>query len=364
MKIIYLLICTCLIFSSLSAGETDPFFAVNEDINDSKNLINKYMNNSIYEIVYQYNNEFKNKNSSCEDVALFIMQELGTTNYFFKRVGSLNSDFEIWVDSNKNIDRAPIYGYDSDKYVKNSIYAPKLKFFGIWTKSLDSTINIGDVYLGIDKLSHFLGSGYEYYSRYLKVKRDSLSNYTAEFNAIKFGLEMEKSILGSWSVGIFSYADLEANYQGLKMAKDFCSKSKLRYINGNWKIAKAFKIEDYVNPAWDEVYNPNSYTKNREKKIRDNISRLSLCKKIDWINYHRRLEKYEEWSKKDLFKLSLSNALLSMLKEKVVLKKREMYREIVKHYGVKWSYKELIEYFGSLNDNTKTISLQEYCQVK
>ena len=230
-----------LICSFMEAGEVDPFSAGDKKIKDSKDLINVYLNKEINRILKVYNKEHSNY-TSCEDVSLYTMQSLGTTEYGFIHIGALNSALELWVVSNKDIDRIPKYNYVEDVYDRQSIYAPKLRFFGIWSKAVDPTINVNGVYFGTDKLSHFLGSGYEYFSKYLNMKRNGMGGHEAELYAIRWGLVMEKTILGLWPVGIFSFADLEANYQGFLMARDFCDKQILHYENRAWKVTQKIQF--------------------------------------------------------------------------------------------------------------------------
>ena len=309
------------------------------------------------------------QNSSCEDVSLYIMQELGTTDYLITNIGALNSDLELWVGLNTEIDRMPRYGYDEAEYDQNSIYAPKLKFFGLWPKAVDPTINIGGVYFGIDKLSHFLGSGYEYFKVYLGEKENGALDYKAKFSAINWGLKMENTIIGIWSVGIFSYADLEANYQGFLMAKDFCDKSILLYNESEWKVIKNIKIQNYINPSWDEAYNPNSYTKEREKKIRKNIVQLGKCEKMNWKKYNQRFALYKNRTLNDnniseFDNLSLSNAIITMLKTKNIIVRKKIYNKIIQHYNIKWSYEGFSKYFNVLDQNNEALTLEMYCNDK
>lgn len=289
MKLFYFIFLSFSLLSSIDAGEVDPFYAVDKNISDSRNIINNYLNDSIKSILSRY----KSKTASCENTALHVMQELGATNYIFTKIGSLNSELELWVNNNKNIQRVPAYGYDTKLYASQSIYAPKLKLFSIYPKDIDSTININGIYFGIDKLSHFLGSGYEYYKIYLEAKKNNFFEFMANFTAIQWGINMEKTILGLWAVGIFSYADLEANYQGFKMAKDFCNKSLLKFENKKWQLAKNIKMQDYVNPYWDEAYNTNSYTDDTYKKVRANMEDIGICKKVNWEAYHKRFTFYD-----------------------------------------------------------------------
>ena len=347
-----------LLSSYIRAGEVDPFYALNKEILDSKTIINRHLNNSLRTLLTTYDKE----QSSCKDVALFLMQEIGTTDYFITKIGALNSDLEIWVNNNKDIDRVPKYGYDNDLYTKQSIYTPQLKIFHIYPKEVDSSINIDGVYFGIDKLSHFLGSGYEYYKIYLEKKEDNFSQFTSEFSAIKWGIEMENTILGLWAVGIFSYADLEANVQGLKMAQDLCSKPLLKHKDKRCQLIRDIKIQEYVNPYWNEAYNPSSYTKEREEEIKHNIANIGICQKTNWKFYKKQFDIYDKSLKNSEFNLSRT-ILSSFLTQDRKVKER-LYDAIIKHYQLNYSHEKLAKLFNELKKVDKASRLENYCSTK
>lgn len=82
------------------------------------------------------------------------------------------------------------------------------------------------------------------------------------------------------SVGVSSYADLEANYQGYIMARDLCTQGKLKTHDGYWELVQQVNIGNYVNPNWDEGYNTSGYTAKRDKKVRDNLEQSKQCQSI------------------------------------------------------------------------------------
>ena len=343
------------LLSSSNAGEVDPFYATDKIILDAKDSINKYLNTAIIDTIKQYNKE----DASCRDVSLHIMKTLGTTDYLVFTIGALNSDFELWVKNNIEIDRIPKYGHDNAIFTAKSIYAPQLKFFHIYSKDLDATININNIYFGIDKLSHFLGSGYEYYKRYLKEKESTSSDFLADYSAIKWGTEMENTILGGWSVGIVSYADLEANFQGFKMAKDFCDKSHLIYQEKKWQLVKEIRVQDYVTPNWDESYNPNSYTESRESEVRRNIKEIGICQKVNWKQFHKRFKLYNEKSK--FLRFNLSQEIFATFSTDTQSAKQAIYEKIRKHYQLKKSNDYFDNLFNELKTANKAYSLDSYC---
>ena len=268
---------------NVNAGEVDNYYAWNNKIKDSSIEFNSYINDAINDALDSVNKQWGTP--SCEEAAMDIMKKLGSTNYLIKRVGSLNTDLEIWAQDNPTIDKIPRQGESLKEYAAQSIYAPELKIFGVPTK-LDVTLNVNGVYFGTDKLSHFLGSGFEYYRKYLKYLDDN-SPAMAEALAVKWGVKMENGIIGLQAVGVFSYGDLEANFQGLKMAEDFCraDEAKLKLVRKNWVLAHKIDFREYVNPNWDESFNRSTYTQKRLESVKENVKQFGIYQrsKSQWV---------------------------------------------------------------------------------
>lgn len=162
------------------------------------------------------------------------------------------------------------------------------------------TVYIDGVYFGTDKLDHFFSSGRRYTKVYNKARKKGLSHQEALIKAIEFGLNTieERGVLGFWSSGAWSYADLESNYQGLNFALDFCQGKKpmVQNVDGKWQRVRAFDIRDYINPLWDEAFNNSFYAKPRFrgvskvlKKEYCEMAKLPKVRKL-WRSYHKRLK--------------------------------------------------------------------------
>jgi hypothetical protein len=299
--------------SSLNAGEVDNYYAWNNEITDSSKAFNRYINSAIEDALARVNKQWGTPD--CQSVAMSIMKKMGSTNYLVKRVGSLNTDLELWAQDNPEIDKIPRQGESLKEYAAHSIYAPGLKIFGVPTK-LDVTLNVNGVYFGTDKLSHFLGSGFEYYRKYLKYL-DEYSPEMAEALSVKWGVKMENGIIGLQAVGVFSYADLEANFQGLQMAEDFCraDNPKLKLVGKNWVLAKQIDFSDYVNPNWDESFNRSTYTQKRLASVKENVNKFHVYEKsqLQWVQNFLAKYKYRyrnDYESKHFLDSSLSAKLL------------------------------------------------------
>jgi len=185
-------------------------------------------------------------------------------------------------------------GYDLDKQLRvllakqsfslplnDSIYRDinYLEGFSLNLKGLSDVVNINDHLIGLDKMGHFFAEGWQYFEL-TQYKEQNIDQ------ALKWGEEQETGKFGYTTTGIYSFADLVANFNGwrfwnkvllkerdpLKGAiSDFFSKPyiscEIQLIDSikNKRIVKAweentrFDLLEYVDGAWDEGNNGNKY---------------------------------------------------------------------------------------------------------
>ncbi len=128
------------------------------------------------------------------------------------------------------------------------------------TKRMGSLIRIGDYTIGADKFGHFFSEGWSYFVLAYGEKIDIET-------ALLFGEVTESAYYGAMTTGIFSYADLIANFNGMRFWNALIGfhfdalnpdQMPLPYVcckNRRWKIAKKFNWLDYIDGAWDEGIN-------------------------------------------------------------------------------------------------------------
>ena len=287
--------------SSLSL-ETDNYLVWDKSLFDSSEKINWYVNDQITKTLTEVNS-FK-KPKSCKELTLSIAKK-------FKTSPPHTHPLEDWLNENLTDEYIfPNYSF----YRSISIYQDEFRFYLSKVK-LAQNIQVSNIYFGTDKLSHFVSTGRRYYRYYMKrVKK--LGHEEALKSAIRFGLLNEKTILGGWSSGVFSYGDMEANYQGLNFYLKLCSNNyKKTYISknksGEWVQIRKFKIEEYVNPRWDETFNPSYRVKNNWKKTEPMIRNL-YCQTKGNENIIERFTYYESIIKESESSLYIKN----LMKEK------------------------------------------------
>ena len=118
---------------------------------------------------------------------------------------------------------------------------------------LGHLIRVNDVVIAGDKFSHFFNVGWEYYKRLGDDGDDTV--------AIDYGHNSEAGIWGMTTTGVFSYADLVSNYDGMIFWRDFIRQegsSRPSYVecrDHQWVETRTFHWSDWVAPAWDEAIN-------------------------------------------------------------------------------------------------------------
>lgn len=185
-------------------------------------------------------------------------------------------------------------GYDLDRQLRvllakqsyalllnDSIYRDidYIEGFSLNLRELSDVVNIDGHLVGLDKLGHFFAEGWRYFE---------LTHFDDEDieQALAWGKEQEVGKFGYSTTGIFSYADLAANFDGWRfwnrvlLAKD----DPLKGVIGNffnrpyvvcriqivdsirnrslvraWEQNARFDLSDYLDGAWDEGNNCSSY---------------------------------------------------------------------------------------------------------
>jgi hypothetical protein len=267
-----------------SASETDNFMAMDQEIQDSSDYFNQSFNSRVEKILARANKR-KLHPESCHSLAMKIAVSVGSQIKSHLRGDSFYEE---------SIDRYPrVHQWSEQYYFHHSIFSNSP---GILL--LAPTISVGGIHMGGDKISHAYGLGLVYYLKYRmdfpkllrkaelaqqKNQRGEIDHQAAERQAqaeaeeklVDFGIYSEKKICGltNPSTQVFSYADLEANYQGFKMFWSLChgEQPRLEIHDGKWVNAHPVDINEYVGPYWDEAYYLNDYTEKRWKQVKEKL---------------------------------------------------------------------------------------------
>ncbi|MFM6927967.1 MAG: hypothetical protein ACKOX6_05850 [Bdellovibrio sp.] len=152
--------------------------------------------------------------------------------------------------------------------------------------ALSPLIKIGDRDVGVDKLEHMFGMGHKYYRAYYD-KNTSIDNVLSN------GTLWEKTLLGGnmLATGVFSYADLSANFNGMRFWNNMLLKSDdilgsqynrgpyVQCVDDQWIVNKSKPIDfrDYVDESFDESVNCSKMaTRGGRKKFAKQIQSEQL----------------------------------------------------------------------------------------
>ena len=130
---------------------------------------------------------------------------------------------------------------------------------------ISAIVRVQDNIVGSDKFGHFFAQGYGYF------KRAYLDGKGLE-SALRYGELSERVFMGALTTGVYSYADLAANFNGMQFWTQLVagyadplgsdSTSKGPYVhckNNRWEKRRRFVWSDYIDAAWDEGVNCNAF---------------------------------------------------------------------------------------------------------
>lgn len=203
--------------------------------------------------------------------------------------------------------------------------------FSLKLKGLSNVMNADGHLIGLDKFGHFFAEGWNYFQRaYLDGE--------GVREAMEWGIEKERGKFGYATTGVFSYADLVANFNGMRFWNRVFLKNKdslrnaveavfdsayvqceYKFINifahlyrkdwdlnefklvKAWKIQRRFDVREYLDGTWDEGVNCNSYeSTDLEAQIATRIQQIdpTFTCPIEPIECLEAQEKYGHYAKK------------------------------------------------------------------
>ena len=267
-KLQKLLLSFCFIISatspSVKALETDQYMMWGRELNDVTAYLNAFINKRTWKAIDEVNHLPKERRESlsCEDVHKYILK-----SYNANKGLDFISEIERLVYDDPTLSRYPPKNTSKNAVINQSIYRKsklfKLKMFGI-------NIKVNGVYTGVDKTDHVFRTGYGYFKTYMRHRAKGETEEQSIIAAIEKGIIQEKTYYGYWVSGVFSYADLEANYQGLRFHRNFCEGEKpylFRRDHGLWGFSHTIDLKEYVNPWFDESFNTSAYLALRFKGV-------------------------------------------------------------------------------------------------
>lgn len=194
---------------------------------------------------------------SNDAVAKEVYERLGAGNIFVSHIGQ-------WMTSHAFHASPSRYKVD----YKHSIYLAAPVDYA----TLSPTVKLYGVEFGTDKLDHFFQQGYKYYRIYKDAAAHGMTDNGAEQKAIRWGQQTERTYFGILVSGVYSNADLYANFAGMKFYQSLAEATwigmktrpaMLRLRDGRWIIAGTRLRDDLLKPFisdhLNEALNPSGY---------------------------------------------------------------------------------------------------------
>ncbi len=235
-----LVVVLCLAPGPVNAYETDQYSNRLEPLEDSMELLDERVNQSIENVVAGWKGpryDWKIVHS--------IYKDIGGRHWVDK--------IEKWAMNSDEVDRLRPERYDSI-YQGHPVWATRVAgMFGV-----GPTIKLNGQLVGSDKLGHFLSQGRKFYRRYLW--------YLDEAKAAEKSAYTERALFGQMTTGVYSNADLVANFEGYRFYRSLFEDdiipgkpSILAWDEDHWVIQRRFTWADHVNAYWDEALNVNHF---------------------------------------------------------------------------------------------------------
>ncbi|OUR97159.1 hypothetical protein A9Q84_12595 [Halobacteriovorax marinus] len=259
-----------LALSTCFASEIDPFNGRDVELANALPVINAKANFLMQDAL-----DKANEKDECSEKALYKQLRKKFRNQY-------TSEFSKWVVETEQIEKVTTNTSDS-------IYQD-FKWFqaivpGLFAKISDpagKVMRVNGVLIGTDKFEHFFGSGFNYFKKfYLKEK-------TLE-KAMNIGYRAETGFLGAMMTGVMSYADMVANFNGMRFWNTMLGKHVdiltlqpvSPYVSckeGKWQQVRELELGAYIDDAWDEGINCSWF---RTEKLVDKV-------KVQMAKYARR----------------------------------------------------------------------------
>ncbi|UCF66807.1 MAG: hypothetical protein JSV80_13625 [Acidobacteriota bacterium] len=266
------------------ALETDQYYAVTRPPLDATDVVNAKFNWEIEQELASISPRQAGE-LSCEQVAERIARRFRF--FIFQKI-------ELWAVNSSLIARSPATVEEELEFRRHSLYSLHGRLDIGMAIPPSPTISLAGVLVGTDKLSHFVSEGWRYHRRYQRARRRGQSHERAEHEAVRRGVRYEHAVLGLRSSGVFSRADLEANYQGMLFYRGLCDADApaLQRVAGKWCLERPLDLRDYVSPEWDESYQTSIYSRFRWRRVRSAL--LEYCGLLDEKNYRDRHRHYRQ----------------------------------------------------------------------
>jgi hypothetical protein len=247
------------------ALETDQFYTWGRELDDSTAALNARVNADLQAVLGEMRG--RRELPTCPEVRRAI-----AARFRFLIFGPT----QVWASQSALVARLPDTPEEERGYRRASVYRRMSPLDPAGWLPMTVSISVAGVRLGADKLTHFFNEGHYYFHWYEGARRSAWSlDPAAVDRAIRRGILTERTLLGKAASGVFSNADLEANYQGMLFFIGLCEGEApmLEVGADGYRLTRPFDWADYVTPEWDESYQPAIYSRRRWREVAPEMRR-------------------------------------------------------------------------------------------
>ncbi|MYD96297.1 MAG: hypothetical protein F4X98_02775 [Gammaproteobacteria bacterium] len=257
-------------------AETDPYTHRDLDLADSLEILDLQVNEALDRVAASWD---RGEN------------EWAFVTAVYASIGSIHwiDPLERWAINAQEVDKLPTRRREA---VFTKIPHFRARLAGI---TLGRTINVNGVYIGTDKIGHFISQGRKFYGRFRRLG--------TEERAARRTAAWEGLIWGRMLSGIYSNADLVANYEGYRFFRGLFEGDMVagkgpmfRWESGRPIRLRSFTWADHVNPFWDEMLNPASYAVGFVPYLQRRL--LTLCDDFGRRPGRYRIENFDALNKR------------------------------------------------------------------
>jgi len=195
---------------------------------------------------------------------------------------------ELWLNYSRSIPSTDRFSSPFNHSAYRGIHSP----VPLATTVIAPVVNMYGIYIGTDKLGHFLQQGYEYYLVYLQAITAGQTENEALAAAVHHGTHQEDSYYGTTLSGIRSNGDLSANFSGLHFYLSLTHEMTiygekvppaLIFQNEQWQLNPARHADQllrpFITPHMSEAVNPSEFEFNH-----DILHKAIVARCATWAN--------------------------------------------------------------------------------
>ena len=303
----------------ISAFETDQYNLPPVPLADIGDEVAEYTEENIRKAIIKLNGEIavrqacientSAKKAKCDSLdserqrVAYLRSDEAVTREVFKLLGDGIIPFTksgTWMNSHKF--RAQPARYKTSYRKSIFVFLPTDYF------TISPTVNMYGTQFGTDKIAHFFQQGYTYYRIYKRALAKGQSAHEAEQKVVRWGKMTEHTYFGTLVSGVFSNADLYANYAGMKFYQGLAKSAKigpnevpaaLKLNDGYWTFnesVKAVLLKPFISDHLNEALNPSAFIPGLRSSIRG-IVRKQSCPQWRALYPNRTKNDFEETTK-------------------------------------------------------------------